>query len=105
MGVCEEIVRADNVFDDKTPDDYKNLVVDFTVPDSPKIVYEIRFLRLAGVIQTSEPVEKDLEDFFREVCRPGELEEPNYQYMYIPEQPSQLRYQTDPTNPGPYEFT
>lgn len=87
MGLREDIVRADNVFDDKTPDDYRNLVVDFTLPDSLRIVDETRFLRQVGVIQTPEPVDKDLEDFLRAVCRPGEPEQPNYQYMYFPEQP------------------
>lgn len=86
MGLREDIVRADNVWEDKTPDDYRKLVVDFILPDSLKIVDETQFLRWVGVIQTPEPVDKELEDFLRRVCRPGEPEEPNYQCMYIPEQ-------------------
>lgn len=86
MGLRDDIVRADNVWEDKTPDDYRNPVVNFTLPNSVNIVDETQFLRWFGVVKTPEPVDKELEDFLREVCRPGEPEEPNYQYMYIPEQ-------------------
>ncbi|EQB52090.1 hypothetical protein CGLO_08313 [Colletotrichum gloeosporioides Cg-14] len=89
MGLRDDIVRADNVCEDKAPDDYRKLVVDFILPNSLKILDERRFLRQVGMVQMPEPVDKELEDFLREVCRPGEPEEPNYQYMFIPEQPSQ----------------
>ncbi|KAH9230475.1 hypothetical protein K456DRAFT_55552 [Colletotrichum gloeosporioides 23] len=63
MGLREDIVRADNVWEDKTPVDYRKLVVDFILPNSLKIVDETQFLRLVGVFQTPEPVDKELEDF------------------------------------------
>ncbi|KAI8191412.1 hypothetical protein KHU50_000228 [Colletotrichum sp. SAR 10_65] len=86
MGLREDIMRADVVQEYKTPDDYRELVVEFILPNSLKILDERQFLRQVGMIKTPEPVDKELEDFLREVCRLGEPEEPNYQYMHIPEQ-------------------
>ncbi|KAJ0336589.1 hypothetical protein COL922a_007798 [Colletotrichum nupharicola] len=63
MGLREDVVRADNVWEDKAPVDYRKLVVDFILPNSLKIVDETQFLRLVGVFQTPEPVDKELEDF------------------------------------------
>ncbi|KAK1856215.1 hypothetical protein CCHR01_01127 [Colletotrichum chrysophilum] len=65
MGLRDDIVRADDVWEDKTPDNYRNPVGNFTLPNSLKIVDEKQFLRWFGVIQAPEPVGKELEKFLK----------------------------------------
>lgn len=93
MGLREDIIQADNIWEDRKPESYKQLVVNYNGLSTLMILDEERHLRDMGTPLEPAPV-SDFAKWFTEMLQQEKLQPAGYKPFYIgnPEDlPEELR--------------